>query len=200
MPLTSGITYYIRIAAFGASSTIGNGNFIINLKYNEQLGEAKDMLDGLKVDAFQGAFVAYSYAPGQRIYNAFFQSIIGLHDFATFANDPLGRRLWLQGERQARVEVRRSNSGSWSWYQPGVPSDLGYHKVLRDFVTGLCDRLNNDRQRETIELRDRTGDPGAVLRSLDRWPDSGPFCETAQQMNRQLWKRLRAMGLPTPFG
>jgi len=41
------------------------GNFIINLKYNEQLGEAKDMLDGLKVDAYQGAFVAYSYAPAK---------------------------------------------------------------------------------------------------------------------------------------
>jgi TRAP-type C4-dicarboxylate transport system substrate-binding protein len=42
-----------------------NGNFIINLRYNEQLGEAKDFLDGLKVDAYQGAFVAYSYAPAK---------------------------------------------------------------------------------------------------------------------------------------
>jgi len=41
------------------------GNFVINLKYNEQLGEAKDFLDGLKVDAYQGAFVAYSYAPAK---------------------------------------------------------------------------------------------------------------------------------------
>src|SRR5258706_3410210 len=41
------------------------GNFIINLKYNEQLGEAKDFLDGVKVDAYQGAFVAYSYAPAK---------------------------------------------------------------------------------------------------------------------------------------
>ena len=41
------------------------GNFIINLKYNEQLGEAKDFLDGLKVNSFQGAFVAYSYAPAK---------------------------------------------------------------------------------------------------------------------------------------
>ena len=39
------------------------GNFIINLRYNEQLGEAKDFLDGIKVDSYQGAFVAYSYAP-----------------------------------------------------------------------------------------------------------------------------------------
>ncbi len=156
---------------------------------------------GVRVVTPAGAhYLAYSYAPGQRIYNAFFQSLIGLHDFATFANDPLGRRLWLQGERQARVEVRRSNSGTWSWYQPGVPSDLGYHRVLRDFVTGLCDRLNRDRQREAIELRERTGNPGAVLRSLDRWPDSGPYCQSAQTMNRQLWKRLRALGLPTPFG
>ena len=42
-----------------------DGNFIINLKYNEQLGEAKDFLDGIKVDSFQGAFVAYSYAPAK---------------------------------------------------------------------------------------------------------------------------------------
>ena len=42
-----------------------DGNFIINLRYNEQLGDARDMLDGLKVDAFQGAFVAYSYAPAK---------------------------------------------------------------------------------------------------------------------------------------
>jgi TRAP-type C4-dicarboxylate transport system substrate-binding protein len=41
------------------------GNFTINLRYNEQLGDAKDMLDGLKVEAFHGAFVAYSYAPAK---------------------------------------------------------------------------------------------------------------------------------------
>lgn len=41
------------------------GNFIINLRYNEQLSDAKDVLDGLKVGAFQGAMVAYSYAPAK---------------------------------------------------------------------------------------------------------------------------------------
>jgi TRAP-type C4-dicarboxylate transport system substrate-binding protein len=41
------------------------GNFIINLRYNEQLGEAKDFLDGVKVNSYQGAFVAYSYAPAK---------------------------------------------------------------------------------------------------------------------------------------
>ena len=42
-----------------------NGNFIINLRYNEQLGDAKDVLDSLKVDAYQGALLAYSYAPAK---------------------------------------------------------------------------------------------------------------------------------------
>jgi len=42
-----------------------DGNFTINLKYNEQLSDAKNVLDGLKVDAFQGALVAYSYAPAK---------------------------------------------------------------------------------------------------------------------------------------
>lgn len=41
------------------------GSFIINLRYNEQLGEAKDFLDGIKVNSYQGAFVAYSYAPAK---------------------------------------------------------------------------------------------------------------------------------------
>jgi TRAP-type C4-dicarboxylate transport system substrate-binding protein len=41
------------------------GNFVINLKYNEQLSDAKDVLDGLKVDAFHGAMTAYSYAPAK---------------------------------------------------------------------------------------------------------------------------------------
>ena len=42
-----------------------DGNFIINIKYNEQLSDAKDVLDGLKVDAFHGAMTAFSYAPAK---------------------------------------------------------------------------------------------------------------------------------------
>ena len=135
--------------------------------------------------------------PGQRIYNAFFQSLIGLHDFATFANDPLGRRLFLEGEREGRLEVVRADTGAWSLYQPGRLSDIGYHKVLRDFVRRLCDRLNGDRQRETIELRALEG-PGAVLEALDVWPEPGPWCIETQRFNDYLYARLRSLGLPTP--
>ena len=53
---------------------------------------------GVRVKAGGGAhYLAYSYAPGQRIYNAFLQSVIGLHDFAFLANDPLGRQALPRG-------------------------------------------------------------------------------------------------------
>jgi TRAP-type C4-dicarboxylate transport system substrate-binding protein len=48
-----------------AAKERSGGNFIINLRYNEQLSDAKDMLDGLKVGAFHGAVTAYSYAPAK---------------------------------------------------------------------------------------------------------------------------------------
>ncbi len=153
---------------------------------------------GIRVLTPAGAhYLAYSYAPGQRIFNAFFQAVIGLHDFATFANDPLGRRLWLEGERQARLEVKQADTGAWSLYQPGRLSDIGYHKLLRDFVRRLCDRLNTDRQRETLELRAVAG-PGAVFEALSEWPEPAPYCIAAQNFNRYLYARLQAMGLPTP--
>ena len=63
----------------------------------------------------------------------------------------------------------------------------------------LCDRLNTDRQREVLELRAVHG-PGAVLESLDRWPDPGPYCVATQHFNRYLYARLRAMGLADAGG
>ncbi len=156
---------------------------------------------GVRELTSQGAhYLAYSYAPGQRIYNAFLQSVIGLHDFAALANDPLGRRLYLDGERRARVEVRQADTGSWSLYQPGVQSDIGYHKVLRDFTRGLCSRLNVDRERAAIRLRERTGDPGAVLGAFASYPESEPFCISQQHFNHYLYARLKALGLPSPWG
>ena len=156
---------------------------------------------GVRLKIGDGAhYLAYSYAPGQRIYNAFLQSVIGLHDFAFLANDPLGRRLYLDGERVARVEVLQADTGSWSLYQPGVQSDMGYHKVLRDFTRGLCSRLNVDRERAAIRLRERTGDAGAVLHAFASYPESTPFCVTQQHLNRYLYARLKAMGLPSPWG
>lgn len=156
---------------------------------------------GVRVRAREGShYLAYSQAPGLRIYNAFLQSVIGLHDFATLANDPAGRRLFLEGVRRARVEIRWADTGSWSLYRPGVASSIEYHKVLRDFARGLCSRMNMDRQRAVLALRERVGDPAAVLRAYDRHPDGAPFCVAQQNFNRYLYARLKALGLPGPWG
>ena len=42
---------------------------------------------------------------------------------------------------QARVETPRYNTGAWSLYSLSRESDLGYHKLTRDFLQRLCDRL-----------------------------------------------------------
>ena len=199
-PWVSGLAQGTAIQAFARAA--------VRLKDPQWFGVARDALgifrtpppSGVRVTTGDGAhYLAYSFAPGQRIFNAFFQSIIGLHDFAALANDPEGRRLWLDGQREAAREVRQADTGSWSLYQPGVPSDIGYHKVLRDFVRGLCDRLEQDRQNEVLKLRARRG-PAAVLLRFDRWPDPAPYCLATQSLNRELYSRLRALGLPTPWG
>jgi D-glucuronyl C5-epimerase C-terminus len=90
-------------------------------------------------------YLQYSYAPGLRIANGFVQSLNGLHDFAALANDDEGRRLFAEGEAQLHEELPEFDTGAWSLYSRvggvGRESDLGYHKVLRDFLRGLCERL-----------------------------------------------------------
>jgi hypothetical protein len=152
---------------------------------------------GVRVRAGSGVhYLGYSYAPGQRIFNQFFQALIGLHDFAQIAGDASARRLFLEGERRARTEVVQADTGRWSLYQPGQLSDLGYHKLLRDFVRGLCERLQEDRDRETELLREREG-PEAVLDRWDDFPDASPYCHAYLDFNAYLY---RSRGRTPPYG
>jgi hypothetical protein len=98
--------------------------------------------EGVRVETAVGAYyLQYSFNPGLHILNGFVQALNGLYDFAAFANDADGRALFAAGEAQARVEVPIFDTGAWSLYQPGKESDLGYHKLLRDFLRGLCERV-----------------------------------------------------------
>ncbi len=152
---------------------------------------------GVRLNLAHGSYyLAYSYAPGQRIYNAFYQSLAGLHDLAQLSGSKTANRLWLSGQREGRYQLPFSDSGSWSYYEPGSPSPLNYHKVLRDFVRGLCDRMTADRQRETIKLRATKG-PAAVLGNFKAWPDPGPYCVMTERFNRYLYKYL-GISAPTP--
>jgi hypothetical protein len=102
---------------------------------------------GVRVRAGDGDhFLIYSFNPRLRVLNAFLQALVGLYDYAEAANDDAARELFASGERQARREVPRHDTGAWSLYSTstGAESDLGYHRLVRDFLRSLCDRTKGE--------------------------------------------------------
>ena len=86
-------------------------------------------------------YLIYSFATGLRVLNGFLQSLVGLHDFADATGDRRARRLFREGDRAARREISRYDTGAWSLYSlGGNESDLGYHRLVRDFLVSLCER------------------------------------------------------------
>ena len=78
-------------------------------------------------------YLLYSFGPGLKVFNAFLQSLVGLRDFAVATGDASARTLFADGDREARAELPRADTGAWSRYSiGGAESDLGYHKLLRD--------------------------------------------------------------------
>jgi hypothetical protein len=101
---------------------------------------------GIRVPADGGShYLIYNFAPRVRVLNGFLQSLIGLYDYATISNDPVGWQLFQAGDRAARVEVPRYDTGAWSLYSLGEgEANLDYHKLVRDFLQRLCDRTHAD--------------------------------------------------------
>jgi hypothetical protein len=97
---------------------------------------------GVRVSAPGGShFLIYSFNPGLRVLNGFLQALVGLYDYAEIADDDAARRLFRSGERRARREVPGSDTGAWSRYSAGgAESDLGYHRLVRDFLRSMCER------------------------------------------------------------
>jgi len=97
---------------------------------------------GIRVFADGGDhFLIYSFAPGTRVLNAFLQSLIGLYDYAQISGDETAKALFDAGDRAARREVPRYDTGAWSLYSLGEgEANLDYHKLVRDLLQRLCDR------------------------------------------------------------
>jgi hypothetical protein len=99
---------------------------------------------GVRVAEGAGAhYLQYSGLPRLRVLNGFIQSLVGLYDFATLTGDPTARALFDAGDLAARAEVPTFDTGAWSLYSRGSikrESDLGYHRLLRDFLVELCGR------------------------------------------------------------
>jgi hypothetical protein len=96
---------------------------------------------GVRVKTGAGAeFAEYTYAPSDRILNGFIQADVGLYDYTSITHDPLGLRLFEEGDAEARAEVPSYDTGAWSMYDQYGESDLGYHELLTEFLTHLCER------------------------------------------------------------
>jgi hypothetical protein len=102
---------------------------------------------GVRAPTRRGShYLLYSFDPGLRVYNGFMQALVGLYDYAEAAGDARARRLFDAGEREMRTWILSADTGAWTLYsQSGRESDLGYHRVLRDFVAGLCERTKRQR-------------------------------------------------------
>lgn len=143
---------------------------------------------GVRVDVAPGRshYLLYSYARGQRVLNAFTQAVNGLHDLAAIANDDEGRELYARGVRQLAAELPRYDTGGWSRYQlGGRASDVGYHRLSRDFLRGLCERTRADRARAgAAQDGGAAPQPAAPPTAVD--VDPAPFCDMAARFTRDL--------------
>jgi hypothetical protein len=101
---------------------------------------------GVRVRAGAGNhYLIYSFDSGLRVLNGFLQALVGLHDYGEAADDDRARALFRAGDRRARQEIPLHDTGAWSRYSAGGgESDLGYHRLLRDFLQALCDRTKDD--------------------------------------------------------
>jgi hypothetical protein len=88
-------------------------------------------------------YVLYSFSPGLRVLNAFLQAVTGLYDYWKLSDDDRARRLFRKGDRRARRETPRYDTGSWSYY--ALPnknlSTWDYHVLVTGFLENLCERV-----------------------------------------------------------
>jgi len=102
---------------------------------------------GVRTTGFAGGvhYLQYSFAPRLYIFNAFLQSVIGLHDFGRIAGDARATHLFEEAEPEAREEIPLSNVGDWSRYSyAGAESTRDYHELLREFLASMCSRRLGD--------------------------------------------------------
>jgi hypothetical protein len=98
---------------------------------------------GVRTTGFAGGvhYLQYSFAPRLYIFNAFLQSLIGLHDFGRIARDERATELYEEAEPEAREEIPFSDVGDWSRYSyRGPEANRDYHELLREFLASMCTR------------------------------------------------------------
>ena len=142
-PWMSGMAQATGIQALGRASQL-----LHEPKYARTARRALGAFDtappiGVRTTGPRGgtAYLQYSFAPGLYIFNAFLQSLIGLHDFARITGNARALRQYRAAEPEARAQVPYSDVGDWSLYNyAGHESSPDYHELLREFLQSMCIR------------------------------------------------------------
>jgi hypothetical protein len=140
-PWTSGLTQGTALQALSrAWSRLKTPAYLAAAQQALKLFQAPPP-EGVRIATAAGAtYLEYTYAPQERIINGFIQSLNGLYDYAKLTGDPVGRKLFEEGDAEARLEVPHYNTGAWSMYDQHSESDLNYHELLTEFLQDLCTR------------------------------------------------------------
>ena len=143
-PWMSGMAQATAISALGrAAQLLGRPDY--NVTATAALGafEASPPI-GVRARGPLGGlhYLQYSFAPRLYIFNAFMQSLIGLHDFGKLTGDVRSTSLFKEAEPEAGREVPFSDVGDWSRYSfRGGLSTALYHELLREVLQGMGRRM-----------------------------------------------------------
>ncbi len=142
-PWMSGMAQATGIQALGrAAQLLGDPKYLETARQALGAFETRPP-SGVRTTGPRGGvhYLQYSFAPRLYIFNAFLQSLIGLHDFGQLADDDRARELFSVAEPEARQEVPLSDVGDWSRYNYGGHESNGdYHELLREFLQSMCTR------------------------------------------------------------
>ncbi|HEX2084135.1 MAG TPA: D-glucuronyl C5-epimerase family protein [Solirubrobacteraceae bacterium] len=123
--------------------------------------EARQMLELFRLDPPAGVrfitgpgqahFLMYPQAPRLLIGNGFAQALLSLHAYlALEPGDPAVREAYDMALNEARAGMSLYDTGAWSLYyhEPGsargAESDLHYHRLFRELLEKLCDRIGGE--------------------------------------------------------
>lgn len=140
-PWTSGLSQGTALQAFSRGfSKLHNQAYLTTAQ--QALGIFQHAPpEGVRVTTPAGAeYAEYTYAPSDHILNGFIQAVIGLYDYTSITQDPLGQQLFEAGDAEARAEVPHYDTGAWSLYDQHEESNLNYHALLTEFLEHLCQR------------------------------------------------------------
>jgi D-glucuronyl C5-epimerase C-terminus len=142
-PWMSGMAQATGIQALGRAATLlGDWSYAETAKKALGAFSARPPA-GVRTTGPRGGvhYLQYSFAPRLYIFNAFFQSLIGLYDFNRLTGDTRALELYGDAEPEARAEVPLSDVGDWSLYNyAGHESNGDYHELLREFLASMCSR------------------------------------------------------------